>query len=250
MGKDTTLLLPKLDVESLKRAVASELWPRQSSRRSLAMSKIKVVIVEDHQALREGLCLLLEREPDLSVVGEAGTGLQGADLVERLQPQVLLLDLKLPDLNGLEVLRQVRQRAPATRVLILSAYPDDTYVREACRQGAAGYCPKTAKAEDVIAAVRAVAAGGVSPPLTDRVLGGSAQEARATTEAYATLTTPEREVLQLAVEAHSDAEIAALLGISPGTVETHRATLMRTLNLQSHADLVQYVIRRGLIAPA
>ncbi len=215
------------------------------------MFKITLVIVDDHPVVRQGLRVLLEREPDFAVVGEAGAGLKVADLVDRLHPTVLLLDLMLPGLNGLEVLRQVRQRTPATRVLILSMHPDDAYVTEALRVGAAGYCLKTAKAEDLIAAVRAVAAGQhyLSPPLADRLITAYAQQATPSTDPYETLTTREREVLHLVAEGHANVQIAARLGISPRTVETHRANLMRKLNLQSHADLVRYAIRRGLISP-
>ncbi len=212
---------------------------------------VSLMIVDDHQVVREGLRALLERDPDFSVVGEAGTGLKVADLVDRLRPNVLLLDLMLPGLNGLEVIRQVRQRTPATRVLILSMHPDEAYVTEALRHGAAGYCLKTAKAEEVIAAVRAVAAGKhyLSPPLSDRLIEAYVQQANPPTDAYEALTTREREVLHLAAEGHANTEIAARLGISPRTVETHRANLMRKLDLQGHADLVRYAIRRGLVSP-
>ncbi len=213
------------------------------------MPKINLVIVEDHQVLREGLRALLERELDVTVVGEAGTGLKVADLVEQLRPEILLLDLRLPDLSGLEVLRQVRQRTPTTRVLILSMYSNEAYVKEAFRQGAAGYCLKTAKAEEVIGAVRAVAAGKryLSPPLTDWVIEAYAQRASPPPDAYETLTTREREVLHLAAEGHSNSEIASRLGIGPRTVQTHRSNLMRKLKLRHRADLVRYAIRRGLI---
>ncbi len=209
---------------------------------------ITLVIVEDHPALRIGLRLLLEREPDFRVVGDTGRGLETADLVERLQPTVLLLDLQLPDRGGLEVLGEVQQRAPATRVLILSGYPSDTNVREAFSRGAAGFCPKTAKAKEVIAAVRTVAAGEQypSPPRIDRGSEADAQPAPATAEPYKTLTICEREVLRLAVEAHSDAEIADLLDLDPRRVAVYRATLMQKLNVQNHADLVQQAIRWGL----
>ncbi len=214
------------------------------------MPGISLVIIDDHQVVREGLRVLLERQPDFTVVGEAGTGLQVVDLVDRLRPTVLLLDLTLPGLNGLDVLRQVRERTPTTHVLILSMHANETYVTEALHSGAAGYCLKTAGADALIAAVRAVAAGKhyLSPSISERVIEAYAQQVNPLRDAYETLTTREREVLHLAAEGHSNVGIAARLGISPRTVEAHRANLMRKLNIQSHAELVRYAIRRGLIS--
>ncbi len=213
------------------------------------MARTSIVMAEDHQIVREGLRALLESQPDFAVVGEAGSGGEVADLVDRLRPDVLLLDLVLPGLNGLEVMRQVRERTPATRVLVLSMHANESYVLEALRNGASGYLLKTASSSEVIEAVRAVVAGKryLSPPLSDRVIEAYAQQAQPATDAYETLTTREREVLHLAAEGHKNVEIASRLGISNRTVETHRANLMRKLNLQSHADLVRYAIRRGLV---
>jgi DNA-binding NarL/FixJ family response regulator len=213
------------------------------------MPKTRIVVAEDHQVVREGFRALLETQPDFGVVGEADNGLEVPGVVDHLRPDVLLLDLMLPGLNGMEVIRQVRQGSPATRVLILSMHANESYVLEALRSGAAGYLLKTASSSEMIAAVRAVVAGKryLSPPLSDRVIEAYAQQARPAADIYETLTSRERVVLQLVAEGHKNTEIASRLCISVRTVESHRANLMRKLNLQSHADLVRYAIRRGLL---
>jgi two-component system response regulator NreC len=213
------------------------------------MPKTRIVVVEDHQVVREGLRALLETQPDFGVVGEADNGLEVPHVVDHLRPDVLLLDLMLPGLNGMEVIRQVRQGSPTTRILILSMHANESYVLEALRSGAAGYLLKTASSSEMIAAVRAVVAGNryLSPPLSDRVIEAYAQQALPAADIYETLTSRERVVLQLVAEGHKNTEIASRLCISVRTVESHRANLMRKLNLQGHADLVRYAIRRGLL---
>ncbi len=215
------------------------------------MSETTIVIAEDHQVVRQGFRALLEAEPGLAVIGEAATGLEVPDLVDRLRPDVLLLDLMLPDLHGLEVARQVHRRTPATRILVLSMHATESYVLGALRSGAAGYLLKSASAAELIAAVRAVVAGKryLSPPLSDRAIEVYADEARSAPDLYETLTIREREVLHLAAEGHNNREIAARLAIGPRTVETHRSNLMRKLSLRSHADLVRFAVERGLLPP-
>ncbi len=216
------------------------------------MPLTKIVVVEDHQVVREGLCALLEAEVDFEVIGEADNGLDAMTIVNRLRPDVLLLDLMLPGLNGLEVTRQIHQETPTTRILIMSMYADDAYVGEALESGASGYLLKTASSSEMIAAVRAVLSGRryLSPPLADRGIEAYAQHtqhSRPTPDAYDTLTGRERAVLQLVAEGHKNAEAASRLCISVRTVEAHRASLMRKLNLQSKADLARYTLRRGLV---
>jgi DNA-binding NarL/FixJ family response regulator len=214
------------------------------------MTKTTLVLAEDHHVVRQGLRALLQAEPDLTIVGEAGDGLEAVRLVERLEPDVLVLDLILPGLNGLEVTRQVSQRSPRTRVVILSMHAAEAYVLEALRNGAAGYVLKDASAADLVRAVKEAVAGRhyLSPPLSELAIEAYLQKAReATLDLYETLTTREREVLQLAAEGHSNPEIAERLVISPRTVETHRANLMRKLGLQSQADLIRYALQRRII---
>jgi DNA-binding NarL/FixJ family response regulator len=210
-----------------------------------------IVLADDHHVVRQGLRALLEAEPELSVVGEAAEGLAVIAMVERLKPNVLIVDVMMPGLTGLEVTRQIRQKSPQTRVLVLSMYANEAYVLEALRLGAAGYVLKGANAADLIQAVREVAAGRryLSPPLTDHAIEAYVQKAHgAPLDRYETLTTREREVLHLATEGFSHAEIAARLGISPRTAETHRANLMRKLRLKTQTDLIRYALRRGILA--
>lgn len=210
-----------------------------------------IVLADDHHVVRQGLRVLLEAEPNFSVVGEAAEGLAVIEMVERLKPNVVIVDVMMPGVNGLEVTRQVRQRSPETRVVILSMYANEAYVLEALRIGAAGYVLKGADAAELIQAVREVAAGRryLSPPLTDHAIEAYVEKAQAAPlDRYEMLTTREREVLHLAAEGYSHSETAARLGISPRTAETHRANLMRKLGLKTKTDLVRYAFRRGILA--
>jgi DNA-binding NarL/FixJ family response regulator len=216
------------------------------------MSRTTIVLADDHVVVRQGLRALLEAEPDFAIVAEAADGLEVADLVERLKADVLVLDLMLPGLNGLEVTRQVQQRWPQTRIVILSMYANEAYVLEALRNGAAAYVLKEASAADLVHAIREVMAGRryLSPPLSESAIELYVQKAKAAPrDAYEALTTREREVLQLAAEGQSNPEIADRLGISARTVETHRANLMHKLDLRSQTDLVRYALRRGILPP-
>jgi len=214
------------------------------------MSRITVVLADDHHLVRQGLRTLLEAEGDFGVIGEEADGLKVVALVERLRPNVLVLDVQLPGLNGLEITRQIVQRGFQTRIVILSMHANETYVLEALRHGAAGYVLKDANPAEVVEAVHEVSAGRryLSRGLSDRAIDAYAEKAKTTaTDAYESLTSREREVLQLAAESSSTAEIAARLGISPRTVETHRENLMRKLGLQSQTDLIRYALRRGIL---
>ena len=209
-----------------------------------------VVLADDHRVVRQGLRTLLDAQRDLSVVGEATDGLEVVRLVERLRPDVLVVDLMMPGLGGLEITRQVSRRTQQTHVVVLSMHADESYVLEALRNGAAGYVLKCASAAELIEAVREVAAGRryLSPPLSDRAIDAYAQKDRdATLDVYETLTTREREVLHLAAEGHSNRTSAARLSISPRTAETHRANILRKLGLQNQSELVRYALRRGIL---
>ncbi len=214
------------------------------------MSGTTIVLADDHAIVRQGLRALLEAEPDLAVVGEAGDGLEALRLVERLAPAVLVADVMMPGLNGLQVTREIQRHWPRTRVVILSMYANEAYVLEALRSGAAGYVLKEAGATDLVRAVREAAAGGryLSPPLSERAIEAYVERARAAPpDPYDTLTTREREILQLTTEGLSSTLVAARLSISPRTVETHRANLMRKLNLRRQADLVRYAFEKGIV---
>ena len=214
------------------------------------MRVTEIVLADDHKVVRQGLRALLEAEPDFRVVGETGDGLEAVQLVERLKPDVLVLDLMMPGLSGLEVTRQVTKRLPQTRVVILSMHADQAYVLEALKNGASGYVLKESSTADLVQAVREVLAGRryLSPPLSEHAIEAYVGMAKETTlDRYKTLTTREREVLHLAAEGHTNAEIADRLSISSRTAETHRANMMRKLDLRSQTDLIRYALRRGII---
>ncbi len=209
-----------------------------------------IVLADDHHVVRQGLRALLEGQPDFQLVGEAGDGLEAVQLTERLKPDVLIIDLMMPSLNGLEATRQVSQRSPQTRVVILSMHANEAYVLEALRNGAAGYVLKDSSAADLVHAVREVVAGRryLSAPLSERAIAAYIQKASdVTTDPYEMLTNREREVLHLAAEGYTNAEIADQLSISPRTAETHRANLMHKLGLHTHTDLIRYALRRGIL---
>ena len=208
-----------------------------------------ILLADDHHVIRQGLRSLLGAVPGFCVVGEAGDGLEALQLIESLQPDVLVLDLRMPGLSGLEVARQTSQRSQSTRVIILSMHDNESYVLEALRHGAAGYVLKTSSADCLVEAVRQVSMGRryLSPPLTERALEAYVGRAReAPLNVYETLTAREREVLNLVAEGYTSAEIADLLSISSRTVGTHRTNLMRKLDLHSQADLIRYALRRGI----
>jgi two-component system response regulator NreC len=210
---------------------------------------IRVLLADDHAIVRAGLHALLGAEADIEIVGEVGEGRAAVASAERLRPDVLLLDLTLPDLNGVDVLLRVREKAPATRVLVLSMHAAPEYVRPALRAGASGYVVKGAGLDDLVQAVRIVAAG-------EKFLG---PEARAVMEAEVAaspsdgddvdrLTPREREVLRLVAEGHTNRQIAELLGVSPKTVDTHRTNLMAKLDLHDAQAVTRWAMRRGLVS--
>ncbi len=209
-----------------------------------------IVLADDHALIREGLRTVLAGEPDWSVVAEAADGLQAVDLVNRLQPDVLIVDLMLPNLSGLEVIRQVSRRAPQTQIVALSMHANESYVLAALRNGAQAYVLKDTSSTDIIQAVREVRAGRryLSPPLSQYALEAYIQKAKgAPLDPYETLTTREREVLHLVAQGQTTPAIAARLSLSPRTVETHRTNLMRKLGLRTQTDLIRYALQRGII---
>lgn len=212
---------------------------------------ITIALAEDHHIVRQGLKALLSAEKNFRLVGEAADGLEAMTLVDRSKPNVLVLDLMIPRLHGLEVVRRVRTEYPATRVLVLSMHSDEPYVVEALRSGALGYVLKDCTTSNLPEAIRTVAAGKryLSPALADRVMDAMLQTSgQPTLDAYETLTERERLILQLAAEGANNPDIATKLFISPRTAETHRSNLMRKLGLHSQTDLVRYAIRRKIIS--
>jgi two-component system response regulator NreC len=211
-----------------------------------------IVLADDHKVVRQGLRAVLEAEPNLRVVGEIGNGVEVLRLVDRLGPDVLVLDLVMPGLNGLEVTRQIRKHSKKTRVVILSMHKDEAYVIQALKNGASAYVLKDSSAEELVKAVHEAAADRhyLSPPLSDSGIQAYVQRATsapAEIDRYDALTNREREVLQLAAEGYTNTEIGKRLFISPRTVEIHRANMMHKLWLHSHIDLIRYALKREIL---
>ncbi len=212
----------------------------------------RLLLADDHAVLRSGLRLLLETQPDLKVVGEAGDGGEALSLAAKLQPDLIVLDLNMPGLNGLEALPLLRKRAPSMRILVLTMHDDEGYLKQTLRLGASGYVLKKAADSELIAAVRAVLRGEVyvHPSLTKILLENFLPEnpAASAEDPWDSLTEREQEVLTLVALGHTSAAIADRLSLSPKTVETYRARGMEKLGLRSRAALVQFALSRGLLA--
>ena len=211
---------------------------------------VRILLADDHPVVRLGIRNLLDAEPGLVVVGEVADALQVVPQVEALQPDVLVLDLIMPGLNGLEITRRLTRQASRTRVVVLSMHANEAYVIEALRNGASGYVLKGSDPGEVVRAIHAVMAGGryMSPPLSEEAIESYIEKAAGTPlDPYDTLSGREREVLHLAAEGHTSAEIAGRLYISSRTVETHRANLMHKLGLRTQTELVRYALRRGIL---
>lgn len=211
---------------------------------------IRIILADDHQVVRKGFKALLSLEPDMEIVGEAGDGLDTIKLVEQLHPDILVLDLMMAGITGLEVIRQLSKKNSKIGTVILSMHSNEAYVLEALRSGAKAYILKESPPEELVKAIREVNAGRryLSAPLSERAIAAYTQKTEVkTVEPYDQLTTREREILQLAAQGHTNNEIASRLYISPRTVETHRTNLMRKLSLHNHSQLIQFAILHGLI---
>ena len=213
----------------------------------------RILLADDQQMVRQALRCLLEREADLEVVGEAADGLEVLPLVERLNPDVLITDVAMPGLYGLELTRRVRDMTPGTAVVILSRYLNDWYVTEALHSGALGYVVRQSDSAELLRAVRMAARGRhyLGSPLNADVLDvWMARAARRLPDPHDTLTSREREILQLVAEGYSSRGIARRLTISARTAEAHRANAMRKLRLRNQAALIRYALSRGVLPPA
>jgi len=215
------------------------------------MSTLRLLLADDHPLVREGLRKVLQEHPAWEVVAEAGDGAEAVRCVLELTPDVIIMDIAMRRLNGIEATRQIVKRIPDARILILSMYCDETYVTEALRAGAAGYLLKESAGKDVIQAVTAVAGGEsfFSPAVAKIVADNCVRslEGRDSADRYSLLSEREREVFQLIAEGHNNKKIAALLSLSAGTVETHRGHIMEKLNVHSASEIVLYAVRRGVI---
>jgi DNA-binding NarL/FixJ family response regulator len=216
------------------------------------MMPITIILADDHHVVREGLRTLLESQPDFRVIGETGDGLQVVSLVDKLRPQVLVLDLMLPGLDGLEISRQVHKNLPQTNIVILSMHANEAYVVEALAAGATAYLLKQATSDELVEAIRAAIVGQryLSTPLSEHLLD-TYRHKLATEESddpYHTLTLREREVLHLSAEGLTNKEVAARLVLSARTTEKYRSSLMQKLDLKNQTELVHYALQRGLIS--
>lgn len=207
---------------------------------------IRILLADDHSLVRHGFRMILSAQADMEIAGEAGNGREAVELAEKLKPDVVVMDVAMPELNGIEATRRLIELSPRSRVLALSMHKDAVYVREILRAGARGYLLKDSADADLIAAVRAVAKGEgyLSPGVSDAVLS---DYRRHVTDPLDLLTSREREVLQLIAEGKTNKEIATSLNLSVYTVEAHRGRLMEKLNLHSTGELVRFAVRSGLI---
>lgn len=210
-----------------------------------------IILAEDHQMVREALRLLLEAQPDFHVLAETGDGLEAVQLVEKHKPDVLVLDMMMPGLSGLEAARAAKRLSPATRAIVLSMYDAESYVVESLQAGAAGYVLKKSSSQELVFAIRQALAGHVflSPSLNERAIQAYIQRSQAARgdDPYETLTPREREIFQLAAEGLNNPQIAERLSLSARTVEMHRGHLMKKLGLKSQTELVKYAVKRGMI---
>ena len=207
---------------------------------------IRILLADDHALVRQGFRMILEAQPDMEIVGQAGNGREAVELAEKLRPDVVVMDVAMPELNGTEATRRLAASTPRTRVLALSMHKDSVYVREILRAGARGYLLKDSGDTDLVAAVRAVAKGEgyISPAVSDAVLSDYRKHV---TDPLDLLTGREREVLQSIAEGKTNKEIATALNLSVYTVEAHRGRIMEKLNLHSTGELVRFALRNGLI---
>lgn len=214
---------------------------------------IRALIVDDHAIVRAGIRLLLQAEPDLEVVGEAGDGQEAISQTEALQPNVVLMDVAMPGISGLEATREIKRRWPHIQVLALTMHRSDDYFFRMLEAGALGYVLKGADPGDLITAVRTVHTGEVFlyPSMAKKLVAEYLERVRGgeVSPRYASLTDREVEVIRLIAEGHTSAEISELLNLSPHTVQSHRRSIMEKLNLHDRVELVKYAIRRGLIEP-
>lgn len=211
-----------------------------------------MLLADDHTIVRQGFRLLLEVEPDIAVVGEAETGRQAVQLAQKLRPDVVVMDIAMPLLNGLEATRQIIKDLPATKVVILSSYNDDEYVRQLAEAGTSGYLVKQTAAGDLVKAIREARKGNAffSPEITERLVAhyrGTLAAGVPLRKSADLLTSREMEVLQLIAEGMANKQIAGELGLSIKTIETHRQRLMNKLHIHDIAGLTRYALSKGII---
>ena len=212
---------------------------------------IRLFLADDHTIVRQGLAKLLNAEPDLKVIGEAENGREAVKKVEKLQPDVVLMDIAMPLMNGIEATRQITRLTPPPKVIILSMHTHDRYISELLRMGASGYLLKDASGRDIIQAIRAVVKGDtyLSPSISRRVVEDyvSMKNQSSGEDLYGTLSNREREVFQMIAESRPTQDIAEILCLSPSTVKTHRARIMEKLKIDNMTQLIKLAVRLGIV---
>jgi two-component system response regulator NreC len=214
------------------------------------MGKLTIVLADDHPVVRQGLLKLLEAESDISVVGDTDNGIEAIELVKQFRPGVLVVDLMMPGINGLEVTRQVSKLSPQTSTVILSMYGNESYVIEALRAGAKGYVLKEATADELVVAIRHAASNRhyLSQSLSERAIEAYVQKDKdVVLDPYESLTMREREILQLVVQGYTSSQIASRFCLSGRTIEVHRKNMMHKLGIHSQAELLHFAIQRGIV---
>ena len=216
------------------------------------MKKLRILLADDHIVMRTGLRALLERQPNLEVVGESENGRETVALAVSLRPDVVVMDVGMPVLNGIEATQMIVTQCPTIAVVILSMHADESYVMRALKAGARGYLLKDSAAADLIGAILAISQGkSFFSPKVSRILAEDyvrVLKQKGAVDTYDLLTSREREILQLLAEGKANKEVATALNISPYTVETHRSHILRKLNLHNSAELVLYAVRKGIIS--
>jgi two-component system response regulator NreC len=216
------------------------------------MKPIRILLADDHTVVRKGLRLLLESQPDFQVIADAANGRETVALAERLTPDVVVMDVAMPELNGIEAARQISAKLPRTAIVFLSMHSDEGYVLKALKSGARAYLLKDSAENDLISAVKAVCEGKAffSPAISKMLIEDYMlqMQQRAVEDSYDLLTTREREILQLFAEGKNNKDVANTLNLSLYTVETHRSNIFQKLNLHSSAELILYAVRKGVIS--
>ncbi len=215
------------------------------------MSGISVLLVEDHHVVRKGISYLLSMEKDINIVGEANDGNEAIKMVKDLCPDVVIMDITMPNLNGVDAVKKIKKSVPETKVMILTMHTRDQYIRQALREGASGYLLKESTQEELVNAIRTVHKGGValSPPISKFVLNEYAKRSDSGNgvDSLELLTDRERQIIRLIAEGKSNKEIAKCLSISKSTVNIHRTNIMQKLNIHDTVGLVRYSIEKGII---
>lgn len=218
------------------------------------MNKIRVLIADDHAVLRAGLTMLLNAQPDMEVVGEASNGGEAISKTAELKPDVLLLDISMPGLGGIDVIRQIKAEGLPVAILVLTMHEDEGYFRETLSSGALGYIPKKAADDELISAIRVVNSGQVflypslTKSLVKEIIYSGAFEKEVESDSYGKLSQREREVLQLVAQGYTNQQMADRLFLSVKTIETYKTRVMEKLDLHSRVELVRYALQRGLLA--